>query len=390
MKDVDIEKLFRKCHERPGDVFVETLKRDDLIIAPGVYDAMGAGIAKDVWEARKKANRPCSYNAVYAGGWSISAMTRRKPDMGFLKLPEVVAAGRWIMKEAYPLPVIFDAETGFGSAVTLEETVELYHQIGVALAHMEDQDAEMTRRCGNIKGKWCISKEMMVAKIRSWLMVSKSLGTSMHLMARTDALTASGGGLKDAIARGIAYMDVDYQGLRPLVLWADAMIAPDDLKRWVEAMRKHDPKMILGINYSPNKDWVGYYMKKHNRMPPTFKELYDGGDGFQVIWHTILQARIAMEAVWNGFDEMAEKGQEVLWNLHERQRNHPVGDAQGMSNAPAYQSFERFIGGEDAEKRYKDSQGYGDSVTEGPEIEKTLEKEKESPEKEGSEDGEVS
>lgn len=354
----ELEALFKKRHERPGDVFVDTLKRDGLIVAPGVYDAMGAKIAKDVWEARKKANQSCVYNAVYGGGWSISAMMRGKPDMGFQTRPEIAAAGRWIVKEAYPLPVIFDAETGFGSAVTLEETVELYHQIGVALAHMEDQDEGQTRRCGNLGGKQCIPLEAMVAKIRSWLMVSKSLGTSMHLMARTDALTAAGGGLEEAIKRGIAYMDTDYQGLRPLVLWADAMIAPDDLKRWVEAMRKHDPKMILGINYSPNKDWVGYYKQKHNRLPPTFKELYDGGDGFQVIWHTILQARIAMEAVWNGFEEMAEAGQEVLWNLHERQRHHPVGDAQGMSNAPPYQAFEQSVGGEAAEKRYKESQGY--------------------------------
>src|SRR3989344_9272388 len=101
----------------------------------------------------------------------------------------------------------------------------------------------------------------MITKIRSWLAVSKSIDTSMRLIVRTDALTASNGGVENAIERGKRYMDVEYKGMRPLILWADAMHEPKDIETWVTEMHKHDPKMELGINYSPNKDWTGYYRK---------------------------------------------------------------------------------------------------------------------------------
>ena len=93
--------------------------------------------------------------------------------------------------------------------------------------------------------------------------------------------------------------------------------------------------------------------------PPTYEALYNNGQGFRVIWHTILQARADMEATWNTFKDMAENGPEALWKLHERQRNHPVGDTQGLSNAPFYQAYEKLLGGEEAVKRYENSEGYG-------------------------------
>lgn len=351
--------IFNRRHERPGDVFMETLKSDGLIVAPGTYNAMGAQIASKIYLKSRKENLPCSFNAVYASGWAISAMLWGYPDMGFGDLSMMALICKYIVKHAYPLPVIVDAETGFGTEVTLERTVEIYDQIGVALAHMEDQDSNKTRRCGNLVGKQCIEPKDMEAKIRSWLMWSKATGTSMRLMARTDALTAVNGGIENAIERGKRYMNVDYQGLRPTVLWADAMYDPKIIERWVTELHKHDPNMILGINYSPNKDWTGYYRKKFNQYPPTYEAIYDNGHGFRVIWHTILQARADMEATWNTFKDMAENGAEALWKLHERQRNHPVGDTQAMSNVVPWQALEQFLGGEDAVERYQKSEGYG-------------------------------
>lgn len=354
--------LFRRHHDRPGDVLMNLFDKEKLILAPGVYDAMGAYIAKQIYLQRKTADLPCLYNAVYFGGWSVSAMLWRRPDMGFHDRSMMALIAKYVVAEAYPLPVIADAETGFSmEPVAISETVEAYHDMGVALAHMEDQ---ATRRCGNLRGKACISEDEMVVKIRSWLAVSKAIGTSMRLMVRTDALTAANGGLEEAIRRGKRYMDVDCQGLRPAVLWADAMQDPAVIERWVTEMRRHDSKMILGINYSPNKDWTDGYRKKFNKEPPTYQDLYDNGNGFQFIWHTILQARADMEATWNVFNDMAVNGAESLWKLHDRQRGHPVGDAQGMSGAPIWQAFDEYIGGEKAIKRYDESEGYKGSVDE--------------------------
>lgn len=280
--------------------------------------------------------------------------------MGFIPLSLMEVIGRYVVPEAYPLPIIMDAETGLGLGnLPMSITVETYHQLGVALAHLEDQDSNKTRRCGNLGGKQCVEPEVMVEKIRSWLMFSKSIGTSMRLMVRTDALTAANGGLENAIERGKRYMDVNYQGLRPTVLWADAMIDPKIIERWATEFHKYDPNIVLGLNYSPNKDWTGYYRKNFNQYPPTYQDLYDNGNGFRLIWHTILQARADMEATWNTFKCMAKNGAESLWKLHERQRPHPVGDTQAMSNAKPWQALEQLLGGEEAVKRYESSEGYG-------------------------------
>ncbi len=348
--------LFRRRYDRPGDVLVETLARDEYIIAPGVYEAYGAMAASENYQKRIKGGFPCAYNAVYLGGWSISAMLWQRPDMGFHTLPMISLIGEYAIPAAFPLPVIMDAEAGFGNKVTLTETVEKYHALGVALAHLEDQDQDEVRRCGNMGGKACVPPQAMVEKITSWLAASYERGTSMRLMARTDAFTAAGGGLQDAIERMKRYMDCDYQGFRPLVSWADALIDKRDIETWATELLKHDPKMVLGINYSPNKDWTGYYQKQYGTEPPTYDELR--AMGFKVIWHTILEARAAMEASWNIMEQMADSGAKALWDLHERQRDHPVSDTQGMSGARRWQAYEKFIGGQAAQDRYDKSQGY--------------------------------
>ncbi len=354
--------LFKNRHERPGEAFRETLDMEDIVVAPGVHNAKGAGIAKDKYLLRKAAGLRQTYNAVYLGGWSVSAMLFGRPDMGFVPLPAMTLVGQYAIPAAYPLPVIMDAETGFApEAVGISDTVRAYHGIGVALAHLEDQS---TRRCGNLGGKWCAEIEEMETKIRCWLIASEEMGTSMQLMARTDALTAANGGLENAIERGKRYMDVEYKGRRPLVLWADAMQDPAVIERWITEMRRHDPKMILGINYSPNKDWTAGYRAKFKREPPTYQDLYDNGNGFRLIWHTTLQARIDMEAAENTFDDMAENGAETLWKIHDRQRGMLAGDPQAMSGAPLWQAFDQFIGGAAAAQRYKDSAGYGSETRE--------------------------
>ncbi len=359
---MEILKTIFQQYPRPGDAFMDLLNEEGRIVAPGVYDAMGAYIAKKIHWNHLVAGKNCSFNAVYIGGWSISAMLWRRPDMAFHDRTMMAMIARHAVAEAYPLPTIVDAETGFSlEPVTIAETVRAYHEMGVGLAHLEDQ---ATRRCGNLGGKACVEIEDMETKIRCWLMASVALGTSMRLMVRTDALTAANGGLENAIERGKRYMDVEYKGLRPAVLWADAMQDPLVIERWVTEMRRHDPKMLLGINYSPNKDWTEGYRKKFSKEPPTYDDLYDNGRGFRLIWHTTLQSRADMESTWNTFDHMADAGAESLWALHDRQRDHPVGDAQGMSGAKEWQELDQAIGGKEAAERYSRSAGYGSATRE--------------------------
>lgn len=356
-----IAELFKRRHARAGDEFLRVLRRDGRIVAPGIYDAYGAFAARQNHLERQTFGIPCEYNAVYLGGWSVSAMLWRRPDMGFHDRTMMSLIGRYSIPMAYPLTVIMDAETGFGpEPVNIADTVKDYDQIGVALGHLEDQG---TRRCGNLGGKACITPEEMSAKILMWLTASEEIGSSMHLMARTDAFTAAGGGLTDAIERMKRYMDTEYKGRRPLVSWADALMCIKDLRAWVGGLLAHNPKMVMGINYSPNKPWTKHYStcpdckEAFGGKPPTYNDLV--AMGFRVIWHTILQARADQESGWNIMDRMADEGAKALWDMHDRHQGKPYGDPQAMSGAREYQALDKFIGGNAAESRYDRSSGYG-------------------------------
>lgn len=361
MDGKSLQELFGRKHERPGDTFMDALNREGLIVAPGVYDAMGAHIASRIYKERKAANLSCTFNAIYEGHWSTNAMLLRKPDMGFGSFDFLSLIGKFTVAAAYPLPVIFDIETGFGNATTIVQVIERCHEIGVSVIHLEDQEDSgvVARRCGNQGGKWCTEMPNMVAKIKSCLTVFKNINSSLRLMVRTDALTAANGGFDDAVERGKRYMEVEERGLRPTILWADAMYNPDQIDKWVEEFKRFDPEIILGFNYSPNRDWTPEtYRKKFGQDPPTYKSLYREGNGFRIIWHTILQARADMESTWNTFCSMANCGAEALWTLHKRQRYHPVGDAQAMSGVKEWQAYEQYIGGDETTNRYTKSEGY--------------------------------
>lgn len=356
LRELSVQLLNRR-HKRPGDVAMEALKRDGMLVAPGTYCPRDTQSAREIYEQRKATGRRCTFNAGYGSGWAISNMLWGKPDMGFHTRDMMTLIGRYLIAAAYPLPVIFDAETGFCiEPVTITETVQAYDSMAVAVMHVEDQ---RTRRCGNTGGKECEDIGDMIVKIKHVLSAIDALDSSMRLMVRTDALTAVGGGLENAIERGKRYMDVEVRGLRPTMLWADAMMDPEIIDKWIAAMRAHDPDMILAINYSPNKDWTGYYQKKFDRNPPTYSDLHRDGKGFKVIFHTILTSRAAMRATWDVLEDMAENGAEALWKLHESQRGHPVADAQAMSNFPAWQKVDEHIGGDAARERYEKSEGYG-------------------------------
>lgn len=360
-----LEYLFKRRHDRPGDVFMELLKQDRPVACASVYHAMGAKEARLINEKRSEAGLSSEYNAVYLGGYAVSGMLWGLPDNGFHDLGMMTMIGKYVVLQAHPMPVIMDAETGFGNSITCTRTVQEYHNIGVAVAHIEDQvfedpnDGDATRSCGNQGGKTTISITAMEKKIRSWLEASDIIGTSMRLIARTDTLTAVNGGIKEVIERGKRYMSVEVNGLRPIAFWVDALIKPEDIEELKTEMRRFDPNIVLCLNNSPNKDWPDYYRKHHGCEPPTYAELYDNGNGFRIIHHTIMDMRAHMEASWKHLENQAENGNKALYELQDRQRGLPYGNAHIMTDTHLYQEYQRYIGGESAEERFKRSKGFG-------------------------------
>ena len=161
-----------------------------IVVAPGAHDALTAKIIEQV-----------GFSAVYMTGYGQAASHLGKPDVGLLTLTEMVARASNIV-EAVNVPVIADADTGFGNAVNVMRTLREYEKAGVAAIQLEDQVAP--KKCGHMTGRQVVSKEEMVGKIKAAADVRTD--PDLMIIARTDARTVHGIG--EALERAKAYEEV--------------------------------------------------------------------------------------------------------------------------------------------------------------------------------------
>ncbi|OGP22076.1 MAG: isocitrate lyase [Deltaproteobacteria bacterium GWA2_57_13] len=159
----------------------------EILLAPGAYDGMGAKLIE-------KAGFP----VVYATGGGI-ARSMGFPDLGLLSFTEVLHRVKEIVR-ATTLPVIADADTGYGSAVNVIRTVREFEDAGVAALHIEDQI--FPKRCGHYEGHSLISSEEMAGKIEAAASARKEPATV--IIARTDARSVYG--LEEAISRARLFL----------------------------------------------------------------------------------------------------------------------------------------------------------------------------------------
>jgi 2-methylisocitrate lyase-like PEP mutase family enzyme len=161
------------------------LNSGDMLVAPGVYDGITARLAEQA-----------KFTALYMTGAGTAA-SYGLPDYGLLTMTEMVANAARIVA-CTTLPVIADADTGFGNELNVTRAVRAYEQAGVAGIHIEDQVSP--KRCGHLDGKELVPAAEFVAKIRAALAARRS--PDFVIIARTDANSVSG--LGDAIARANA------------------------------------------------------------------------------------------------------------------------------------------------------------------------------------------
>lgn len=136
-----------------GKVFKKRLQEKGIIVAPGAYDALGARLIEHI-----------GFEVVYATGAGISAGLLAEPDLGLVTMTEQLTQARNIVN-AVDIPVICDADTGYGDVINVMRTVREFERAGVAAIHIEDQ--EMPKRCGHLEGIRLIGQEDMVAKLRA-------------------------------------------------------------------------------------------------------------------------------------------------------------------------------------------------------------------------------
>ena len=164
------------------------LEQPAILLAPGVYDALSALIAEQA-----------GFEALYLSGASIAYTRLGRSDVGLTTFTEV-ADNLARITERVRLPVIVDADTGFGNALNVMRTVKGFERAGAAMIQIEDQT--FPKRCGHLDGKTVVPVPEMVGKLKAALDARRSSGTL--IMARTDALAIEG--LDATLDRAEAYL----------------------------------------------------------------------------------------------------------------------------------------------------------------------------------------
>jgi len=161
----------------------ELIAAPDILIMPGVHDALGARLAE-----------AAGFSAITAGGYGATATLLGRPDSSQLSLTELSEMYSRLC-DATALPLLADADTGFGNVTNVVRAVKLYEKAGVAGLFLEDQ--VFPKRCGHMAGKAVVSRADWLAKIKAAL--DARVDADLIVMARTDALAVNG--IDDAIER---------------------------------------------------------------------------------------------------------------------------------------------------------------------------------------------
>ncbi len=230
----------------------ELLAADRLLLAPFTYDGFTARIAEEA-----------GFDAVYMSGFGAS-MSKGLPDVGLLTQTEMAQNAAYIAA-AVSVPVVADADTGYGNAINVRRTVREYERAGVAGIHIEDQVAP--KKCGFFDGKEVIPVAEAAAKVRS--AVDARADPDFVIIARTDALAVNG--WDDVELRCRAFVEAGAD-----LVFVDGVRAPDDLAKFAERLGDL-PRMYNGEADPAEVERLGFRLQVHRgpvfSLYPIIKEM---------------------------------------------------------------------------------------------------------------------
>ncbi len=262
----------------PGRRLRDAMARG-VVHAPGAFNALVA-----------RAVREAGFEAVYVSG-GATANVAGYPDIGLLTMTEVCRTIREIV-DASDLPVIADADTGYGEVEACARTVVAYERAGAAALHVEDQ--VFPKRCGHLDGKDLIPSADMEAKVRT--MAESRLSKDFVIIARTDARHVTG--FEDAVKRANAYRAAGADAIFPEGLQSEQEFAD---------FAKACPGPLLA-----NMTEFG---KTPDITVQRFQEL-----GYRIVIHPLTMMRVAMGSVARGLVQLRKDGsaRELLGTMQTR------------------------------------------------------------------------
>lgn len=194
------------------------VRRADILVAPGIYDALSAVVACQA-----------GAEALYLSGASIAYTRFGRPDIGLVTMSEVASTIAAIA-DRVETPMVVDADTGFGNALNVQRTVRTFERAGACALQLEDQS--LPKRCGHLAGKRLVPADEMVGKIRAALDARRSDGTL--IIARTDAIAVEG--LEPALERAARYAEAGAD-----VLFVEAPGSIAEMQRIVRTLGPQAP-----------------------------------------------------------------------------------------------------------------------------------------------------
>ena len=237
------------------------------IRAPGVFNALVARMAERL-----------GFRAVYLSGGALSAAAG-VPDVGLLSVTEFAGAARSIT-QATALPLLCDADTGFGEALNVERTVRLFEAAGVAGIHLEDQ--QMPKRCGHLSGKSLVEPSAMAAKVRA--AVAARQDPDFVIIARTDARGVNG--FDDAVRRARLYLEAGADAIFP-----EALETADEFARFAREVPAPLLANMTEFGKSPVLDFATL-----------------AGLGYRMVLYPLTAFRSALRAAQDTLTDLLSKG----------------------------------------------------------------------------------
>jgi 2-methylisocitrate lyase-like PEP mutase family enzyme len=307
--------------KKPSTVLRELLAENQILVKPGAYNALSAQIIEKA-----------GFKVMGLSGYSVSASLLGKPDVGLITLDEMVSAARYITSVT-SVPLLADADTGFGNAINAMRTTEEFIRAGAAGIHIEDQVAP--KRCGHVAGKQIIPIEEAAGKYRACARVRDELDPDFLIVARTDARGVPGGSIDEVIRRARAYVAAG----------AD-MIFPEGLVS-EEEIRRVCAEVDAPIHY--NRTGVSPFIHK-DRLQDLGVAMVSNASG---------ALRTAARAMWDYMEGFAAEDVDYVLRFLKEGENHPTGNLHGFVGFAAIRKLEEeFLPNEDVIARYEGSIGY--------------------------------
>lgn len=244
------------------------LEAGGAAVFPGVYDTLSAKLAERA-----------GFALAFVSGYAVSATCIGEPDLGLLTQTEVVERARCICRSV-DIPVLVDADTGYGNALNVARTVNELIAAGAAGCFLEDQ--VWPKRCGHLRGKRVVARAEYLARIRA--AVDARGGRDFFIVARTDAI--ADGGLEEAVAR------------------AEAARAAGADATFIEAPRSADELAAVGRR-APKPTVAN--MVERGRTPLRSREAL-AGLGFQLILYPLTGLLAAASALETAYGRLRNAG----------------------------------------------------------------------------------